>query len=371
MKRLLLISAAFAGILLATGACGGTGGGNDGCAGGNNGVATTSGSAAATPTIAPGAQYRDFPMPKLPSTMMDRESKAEYLAEHYWEAYFAGSATACKATACKATAGSGAAGNGAAAKFINDTSAVLGVKKPALEQAMANYIRILDSCPLAQAQKSITKLFEGVSAAQTADSTTHAYVIFRELVEKYMYDPNSPLRDEDYFLPYVSALATSPLTEEDLRPSYEFQAQMCSLNRAGTPAPDFKFKTPEGKIRSLYGVNAYATVLFFSNPGCTACKEITEALTSIPDVGNLVASGRLAIVNIYIDEELDKWREYLPNYPSYWICGYDHKYIIRKDLLYNVRAIPSLYLLDAEKKVICKDAPTEKLMIKLNNLLCQ
>ena len=72
------------------------------------------------------------------------------------------------------------------------------------------------------------------------------------------------------------------------------------------------------------------------------------------------ASGRLAVVNVYIDQELDKWREYAAGYPSGWISGYDHNYIIRTDQLYSVRAIPSLYLLDSSKNVILKDAPQDK-----------
>lgn len=53
---------------------------------------------------------------------------------------------------------------------------------------------------------------------------------------------------------------------------------------------------------------------------------------------------------------IDKWREYVPEYPREWLCGYDYNYIIRNDLTYSVRAIPSLYILDKDKKVILKDA---------------
>ena len=35
------------------------------------------------------------------------------------------------------------------------------------------------------------------------------------------------------------------------------------------------------------------------------------------------------------------------------------------DQIYNVRAIPSLYLLDREKRVILKDAPQDKVFEKL------
>ena len=43
-------------------------------------------------------------------------------------------------------------------------------------------------------------------------------------------------------------------------------------------------------------------------------------------------------------------------------------YTIRKDLTYNVRAIPSLYVLDKDKKVVMKDAPVEKVIPYLENI---
>jgi hypothetical protein len=50
----------------------------------------------------------------------------------------------------------------------------------------------------------------------------------------------------------------------------------------------------------------------------------------------------------------------MPIYPEEWYNGFDPDCVIRNTGLYNVRAIPSLYLLDAEKKVILKDAPEDK-----------
>ena len=48
--------------------------------------------------------------------------------------------------------------------------------------------------------------------------------------------------------------------------------------------------------------------------------------------------------------------------------GTTASYIIRSDVTYNVRAIPSLYVLDYEKKVIMKDAPVENVLPYLDNL---
>ena len=75
------------------------------------------------------------------------------------------------------------------------------------------------------------------------------------------------------------------------------------------------------------------------------------------EISALEASGRLKVVDIYIDQEIDLWKERMASYPKNWINGYDPDYVIRQDLIYDVRAVPSIYLLDRDKTVLLKDAP--------------
>jgi hypothetical protein len=78
----------------------------------------------------------------------------------------------------------------------------------------------------------------------------------------------------------------------------------------------------------------------------------------------------MAVLNIYIDEDLESWRSYMPIYPETWYNGFDPDMVIRGETLYNVRAIPSLYLLDQDKNVIMKDAPEARLFDFLSQI-CQ
>ena len=71
----------------------------------------------------------------------------------------------------------------------------------------------------------------------------------------------------------------------------------------------------------------------------------------------LVKRGELKVLAMYIDEDLTAWRENSGKYPNEWIYAYDHNLVLRDNNIYGLRAIPSLYLLDKEKRVILKDAP--------------
>ena len=94
-------------------------------------------------------------------------------------------------------------------------------------------------------------------------------------------------------------------------------------------------------------------------------KELAQDLDSYAELTELMENGTLSVVDIYIDEDIDAWKAHRAEYPAKWINGYDPAFIIRTDLLYNVRALPSLYLLDAQKTVLLKDCTPEKLFAYL------
>ena len=66
--------------------------------------------------------------------------------------------------------------------------------------------------------------------------------------------------------------------------------------------------------------------------------------------------------NIYPDEDVEAWLDYLPNYPDSWVCGQDADQLLNSNTVYWLRAIPSLYLLDAEGRVVLKDATLEDIL---------
>ena len=294
-------------------------------------VLVTASSCGESPSSAP--RVRTFPKVSIPSVLQGDEALS-YAAVHYWDAFLD-------------TTG----------KWLSDSLHLAGVDMESVEQQVGTYSTILGMIPLDDARESMGALFSRME--ECADSLT--FEGLSSLVCRYMYDPNSPVRNEDIYSPFADGLAHSPRVPKERRRGYQWEVSMSSLNRVGTPAADFSFTDIRGRRHTLYGVKAPLTLLFFSNPGCPNCREIMGALT-MEEVSSLVGQGILAVVNVYIDEDLQAWRDYEHNYPRGWLTGYDQDCLIRNDVLYNVRAIPSLYLLDSEKTVLLKDAPLEKVM---------
>lgn len=289
------------------------------------------------------SEERKISTPEIPALISDPEQRLDYMIGHFWDSFFSG-------------------------KGPTDTAHIIGVQTGEVEQTLSNYLSLLDRLPVSEAQKKIEALFAQIEKYQVADTSSHIYPLMTQMVSKYLYDPNSPMRNEDFYLPFVKAMTRSPFTREDSRTAYEFELRACSVNQYGSKAPDFVYKDIKERSHHLYDVKAEYTMLFFSNPGCEACREIIDEIATRSYIDGMISSGRLAIVNIYIDSELDKWRAYQPNYPSNWHTGYDPNGVIREDELYFVRAIPCLYLLGGEKEILMKDPPIEKVLSLFDNL---
>ena len=289
-----------------------------------------------------------FPDVTPPAMIADPVSIAEYMSEYWWD----------KITDVRR-------------EYPCDTALVSGVSKDDVEQKFANWTNVLGMVDMPVVEKSMNRLYNKASACERKDTSSNVFETFTELVGKYLYDPNSPLRNEDHYAFYAARLAKSDLIEPVMRQKYANEVRLAALNRVGTKAADFRFTDKRGRTYTLYGINSELTLLFFSNPGCGACKEIIDVLDNDPVISKLIAGGTMKVLNIYIDEDLEAWRSYMPIYPEKWYNGFDPDLVIRGETLYNVRAIPSLYLLDREKTVIMKDAPEARLFDWLSRYRAQ
>ena len=155
-------------------------------------------------------------------------------------------------------------------------------------------------------------------------------------------------------------LAAKSLSDLD-KMQYEYQHRICSLNRKGTAAADFVFEQFNGKKGRLYGIKGNYTLVFFNNPGCHACGEILDAIVNSP-VMDMVDKGKVKVLAMYIDEDLKAWKENRSKFPQNWIYAHDPNMVLRDNNIYGLRAIPSMYLLDKEKRVILKDAPVDMII---------
>lgn len=292
-----------------------------------------------------------FPRVELPAMLNSGEGAAAYMLEHYWNP-FLDSARLAKVERARLPK-----------KGTPADSLILGVDSVALEEAFGEYAFIATQLQPVNYPIVATAVKELVQRADRIALQGDSSLLFKLLAfsEKYFYDPNSPVLNEEVYIPILQAVLASRSLNDLDKMQYEYQLRIASLNRVGSAASDFEYTTVSGK-GSLYRIKGEYTLIFFNNPDCHTCHQILEELKQNPDISRLIRGNRLKLLAMYTDQELDKWVKNKSMYPPEWIYAHDAKFILRENSLYGLRAIPSLYLLDKDKKVILKDAPAAGVM---------
>ncbi|MDE7069200.1 MAG: DUF5106 domain-containing protein [Alistipes sp.] len=217
---------------------------------------------------------------------------------------------------------------------------------PGLLRAVRDYVAL---CSSPEDPAAMARLMERASGSKAM------LLCFASLCERILYDPNSPLRSDELYAPVLEALVRSPLLDRWEKMAPEHDLRLIRRNRRGTAAADFRYMELSGRCGRLYDLRADFTLLFFNNPDCGMCARLREELLASPLIGRLVRAGRLAVLALYPDADLGAWRAHAGQMPREWVYGCDPAQAIAGEELYDLRAIPSLYLLDGEKRVLLKD----------------
>jgi len=230
------------------------------------------------------------------------------------------------------------------------------------DQAFVDFIHIFPQCDYPKVVEGVNRLLDSAQVEQVM------YNYFFKLAEHYLYDPNSMMRNDEFYIPFLEHIVNSPKVTDVSKIRPQQLLQLAKRNRPGAKAEDFVYTTASGSKGRLHAIKARYTLLIFQNPDCKECQQTTEQLKSMNLLTAAVASGQLKVLAVYPDEDLEIWRKHLKDLPPSWINSYDQGATVRNKELYDLKAIPTLYLLDENKQVLLKDTTIEGLLRFLEQL---
>lgn len=268
-----------------------------------------------------------FDLPTLPMTITSQADANDFLVRHYWD-QFPFSDTLC---------------------IHQDNFA-----KPLFTQFAGMVLKT----STAQGQQGVRNLMQRAAVEKPV------YMHFAQVCRSYFFDPNSPYLNEDIYRVVLEDLVASPLLTAAEQEGYRTTLEMVNRNRVGQLAQDldyiaveqnFPYTENPQNVQRLYALEAPFLLVFFNNPGCPNCKEVIQQLLDNPYLTALIQKKTLVVLSLYPDAELEAWQDYLPNLPAQWINAYNPNTYVKDNDIYDLKAIPTLYLLDREKKVLVKD----------------
>lgn len=147
-----------------------------------------------------------------------------------------------------------------------------------------------------------------------------------------------------------------------------FALEMFHRNPLGAVTTDLKLQTLNGSAYRITDSPAAYTVLYFYKTDCAACDAFTADLERILP---RFSGQNLQTLAIYTGRKGRSWKRYASG--SSLECEHlaDLNGTSGMFQTYNLSAVPSLYLLDADKRVIAKDIPPHTLEEILNAIYPQ
>ena len=222
--------------------------------------------------------------------------------------------------------------------------------KPVYDEAALKYFVMASTGP---DKEKAARLVDSIIKDAANDSVV--YKKTDAFLDKAFGHPNSIYRNQVLYSKLLKAEINSKWLGSNEKEKVKERLQLLQQNNIGNPAKDFTYITPIGYERRMYDIKAKFLLIYFNNPECNACKEMKQALSSSNIINQKLKTGALKILSIYTDKDEKLWLDYLSNYPEGWIQGRDEDENLYKNKVYDLNAIPTVYLLDKNKKVLLKD----------------
>lgn len=255
-----------------------------------------------------------FPLPSVPDSLVTTESRANYLALHYWDNI-----------------------------DFNDPT-IIG-NEDISEQGFSNFISIMPY--VTQKEVAFAEFVSKISVK--ADVQDY----FMAVAKKYLAESQSPVFNDELYIMMLQSLLSSDMLDSARRDKYSAILETEMRNRVGEVATDFEFMLRDGERGRLSEINAKYILVFFSDPDCDRCNLVKAQIDASAVVRIKLLLGDLALLSVCVEGDTDAWKRIKT--PDEWIDACDEKCAIYDQDLYDIPGLPSFYLLDSSHRVILRD----------------
>lgn len=197
-----------------------------------------------------------------------------------------------------------------------------------------------------------------------ADTAILKYMV-DDVIEKYLFEAGSPIRNDHIYRRMIDYVIEDPRIGQLTKNRFSAHAALLDQNMPGSGANNFYFVDKEGVRRQLRDFSAVPVLLYFHNPDCEACKVTTRQLMNSSGLKTAVDHQQIQVIAVYPDPDLKPWRT--STFPDKWFNVYAEK-PDELNVLYDLRAIPCMYLLDRQNRVRSKDGTIEEVLTTIEKM---
>lgn len=217
-----------------------------------------------------------------------------------------------------------------------------------MQRHMVKIVKLLPHSDSIVTRLALTCFFRGIR------HDGRGMAIADSLGNLYLNNPASPARDGELYIRFLDAMLSVDSIPDAIRLRAQDRLRTVLLNRIGSTANDFTYIERGGAHGSLHSSGDTRILLVFYDPECPHCGDILKQIANAPKINAAIADGQLIVLAVYAEGKRDVWERTKADMPRNWLVGYDTTGILDNDL-YDLPAMPTLYLLDPDKRVMLKD----------------
>ena len=144
---------------------------------------------------------------------------------------------------------------------------------------------------------------------------------------------------------------------QEFKNDLQRQIELLRHNLIGVQAQDLVMESNRGIFVSLHDIEKDFTILYFWEPDCGHCNEVTPKLKEYYEK----VKNNIEVFAVCTISDKEKWLNYIQENQLAWINAWDAQRLSRFDFYYNVHSTPLLYVLDRNKKIIAKRLSVDNL----------
>lgn len=183
-----------------------------------------------------------------------------------------------------------------------------------------------------------------------------------DMVDLCLYNPNSSYYNEKLYLMFLDGMIGCKYLDNARISTMKYKKNIINMNNVGSVANSFYFYDRNGikhNFKDFVCHSKYLLLLFF-DPECDSCSYLIDTLKNSNVINSAIENEKLTVLAIYTEKKSGSWNKKFNSIPGKWNIGVDNGYIIDNSL-YDLKAMPTMYLLNSDKIVILKDVSYEKL----------
>lgn len=277
----------------------------------------------------------ELPLPQVPDSLRRPADRAAYVLLHFWDS-------------------------------MDWTDSALVDDGIFMEQNSANFYSVLAIADSLDSSKAVKVMLDGAAVNR------QAYESLARIAELYLYDTSSPMLDEESYMVIVDRLIADGILDRTTQIRLADRHDGMMLNRKGAIASDFAFVGRDGRAERVLSAcvsDADFTLLIFYDPDCSLCDEAERHIAGNAMLADLIAAKRLSVVAVCPYGEMDDvWMTHAERLPADWIVGFSEELASDEYELYELRATPTIYLLDRVGKVVAKNVSVDKVDELVDNI---